>query len=136
MKKGAKLGLIFGVGALVAAASYYFLVYRPAHPKYDKKDDETEPKTDAQILADFLSGNGNSSSGNGTTPTYTVIGKKAYANKDGVKVVYVADGTVVRTKNKNELVGVIDGKKTLGGNPFYTLNGGAWAVSINLVTLQ
>lgn len=127
MKKGAQLALILGIGAAIAAISYYFLVWRPAHPKTEKPGDNVLPDGSTT----------NSGTGYSPNPTQSSeIGKKAYANKDGVRVVSVSTGETVRTKNINEFIGVVDGKRTLGGSQFYTVNGGLWAVSKNLVKLS
>ena len=142
MTKGKKLGLILLIGAAAAGLSYYFLVWKPAHPK-------TDEKTDEQKFLDWLSGGSqgtppasNNGSGNtmptgNTTPTTTsVIGKKAYANKDGVKVLNVIDASTARIKNKNEYVGVIDGEKTISGGKFYSINTGSWVVGKSNVFIQ
>lgn len=123
MNKNAKLATIFGIGALVAGLSYYFLVWRPQHPKGDKpKDDNTDEQDN------WLTGGGSGNNSTGGSTNTSVIGKSIYANKDGVLVVDVNTGNVVRTKNKNEFIGTIFGEKTLSGKSFYTVAGGAWAV--------
>lgn len=129
MNKPAKLALIFGVGGLVASLAYYFLVYKPKKDAEDKKDDET---TDDQT--NWLTGGGNNSGNNNAGgSTTSVIGKSAYANKDGVLVIDANTGATVRTKNKNEFIGIITGTKKLAGKDFYLVAGGAWAVYAGFV---
>jgi hypothetical protein len=124
MKKGAKLGLIFGIGALAALASWYFLIYLPKHPKQAK-----DSKTDDQALADWLAGG---AQGAPTVPTSTstkpapvtppaptVIGKKMYAIAT-LSVRKVNDGSLVKTQQPNTFVGIVDGETTVGGYKFYT----------------
>jgi hypothetical protein len=136
-----KLGILVAMATAVAAISYYFLVWKPARPK--------EEKTDEQKFLDWLSGGSqgtppasNSGSGNtipagNTAPSTTsVIGKKAYANKDGVKVLNVIDASTARIKNKNEYVGVIDGEKTISGGKFYSINTGSWVVGKSNVFIK
>ena len=107
MQKNAKIGLILGIGAAVAALSYYFLIYKPS-------------KGGSTITA------GNSGAGTQTTnpntgnkpATTTLIGKHVYAKQTPVYEVY-SNGQTKRTINKDGWVGLVYEEVTLAGNPFY-----------------
>ncbi len=121
MTKGAKLAIILGIGLLTAGLGYYFMIYRPAHPKPPKNDPPPPP-----------SGSGTGSGLGGPIST-SVIGKTAYASQNGVKVLF-ADGTTRKTASKDEWLGVIEAKVTKGGQPFYQVSGGFF-VSTGLVKI-
>ncbi len=54
----------------------------------------------------------------------TEIGKRAYANSESVKVLFKADASTFKVKNKNEFIGVVSGITTLAGSPFYVVGNG------------
>lgn len=74
---------------------------------------------------------------NTNTPVYgnSEIGKKVYANTDGVQILYKSNASLFRIKNKHDFVGVIQGVTTLAGNPFYSLGTGL-VVAKNKVVIK
>jgi len=128
MTKGTKLGLILFIGAAAAGLSYYFLVWKPAHPKGDK--------TDEQKLQDWLTGgsqgtppaNTNTGSGSTTNPvTYpttttntTLNGKQMFSLINDLKVRKTSNGEFVKSVNAGAFVGVLDGEIIVGGAKYYT----------------
>lgn len=125
MTKSKKIAIILIIGLIVSGLSYYFLVWKPAHPK--------TPKTDEEKLNDWLKGGGqgtppvNTNTGNGNinTNTYTpptvsaAIGKnmKAFV---AVNVRKTSNGDLVKTVQPGTYVGVVDGELTIAGYKYYT----------------
>lgn len=107
MQKNAKIGLILGIGAAVAALSYYFLIYKPS--KANGGATTTNPPAPT-------SNGGNT--GTSTSPAQTLIGKHVYAKQTPVYEVY-SNGQTKRTINKDGWVGLVYEEVTLSGNPFY-----------------
>lgn len=108
MKKNAKVGLILGVGALVAAISYYFLIYKPS-----KGNTTVTPPA-----AGGNTNNGNTTGGAASTAPASLIGKHVYAKQTPVYEVY-SNGQTKRKINKDAWVGLVYEEVTLSGNPFY-----------------
>jgi hypothetical protein len=112
MKKNAKVGLILGVGALVAAISYYFLIYKPS-------------KGNTTVVPPAAGGNtniGNTTGGaaatGGVIGSLPLIGKNLYAKQDGVKEVF-SNGQVRKIGRKDEWMGMAYAEENLGGSKFY-----------------
>lgn len=108
MKKNAKVGLILGVGALVAAISYYFLIYKPS-------------KGNTTVVPPAAGGNtniGNTTGGAAATAPASLVGKNVYAKQDGVKEVY-SNGQVRKIGKKDEWMGMAYAEENLGGSKFY-----------------
>lgn len=124
MNKQAKITIILLVGAITAAAAYYFIIYKP-------KKDASYGNGD-----DNLNGTGNNNQGQptGLNTSYNPIGKTAYASSSGVKVLN-ADGTTYKTASKNEWIGTIYGQEEKGGAKFYKVSGNRY-VSTNLVYVR
>jgi hypothetical protein len=119
MKPNTKIAIILIIGLLTASSAYYLLIYKPAHP--------TTP-------APGNTGSGNSGSGNNNpAPIVTnPIGKVAYANQDGVKVL-LANGTTYKVAKKKEWLGTILATETKGGAPFFRVSGDRY-VAVGSVT--
>lgn len=132
MNKNSKIALILGVGALAATAAWYFLIYLPKHPKTDKNNNDT---SNPGATTGGAATNVNNNLLSNPIPD-SFIGKRAYAAKDAVKVLYTVDASTAGIKNKNEFIGVVDGKKTFAGSPFYTVAGGGMAVAVGNVSLK
>lgn len=129
MTKQAKLGIVVLVGLAVAAASYYFLIWKPAHPKAPKTPD------DASLPPSYNPGSTSPSKNTGlNTPPPTNIGKVAYAKQNGVPVLN-ADGSLYKTAASGEWIGTILGQETKGGRPFYRVSGNRY-VSTGYVSLK
>lgn len=127
MKKNTKIAIVLGIGALVAAISYYFIIWKPKH---------SIPENELDSANESTSNSGNTSNSTiFTKPTESVIGKNIYASFNDVKVLDMS-GNTMRIKAKNEYVGTIAGEKTLSGKAFYTVAGGAWVVAKNLVYIK
>jgi hypothetical protein len=108
MKKNAKVGLILGVGALVAAISYYFLIYKPSKAS----------TTGAAPAAGGNTTGGNTTGGAATTAPTSLVGKNVYAKQDGVKEVY-SNGSVRKIGKKDEWMGMAYSEENLAGSKFY-----------------
>lgn len=138
MKKGVKIAIVLVAGLSAAALSYYFLIAKPA--KDQKQDPNNQSGSGSSNSGSSNSGSSSSGStvGNniGGGMQGPVIGKSVYANQDGVKILYKADATTYRIKNKNEFVGVIAGTQTISGSVFYTLGDGGLVVAKSLVTIK
>lgn len=111
--------MVIALVAIIMLAVVFFLFKDDIKALFSKKENPEEPKkenesTTIPVLKDVT----------GYTHGNVEIGKSVYANTDGVKVLFKADATTFRTKNKGEFVGVITGKTTLAGNAFYSLGNG------------
>lgn len=73
---------------------------------------------------------------NSTNTTQSPIGKSAYANQNNVAILYKVDASTIKTKNKDEFVGVINGSTKIGGADWYTLGNGALVVAKNKVYIK
>lgn len=78
----------------------------------------------------------NTATNNSTNTTQSPIGKSAYANQNNVAILYKADATTNKTKNKDEFVGVINGSTKIAGADWYTLGNGALVVAKNKVYIK
>lgn len=114
MTPNKKVVITIIIGLAVAGASYYFLIYKPAHPK------PIQPTTP---------GSNPSSNNNGIktggpplpSPAPSVIGRVAYANADGVHV-FNSDMSIYKTAKKGEWIGTIEAIETKGGYKYYRVS--------------
>jgi hypothetical protein len=123
MNKNSKLAIVIITGLLVATASWYFLMYKPAHPKAPK--DETLPPDTRKPATGGIKTGPVVTTTPKPTPAPSVIGRVAYANADAVHV-FNPDFSIYKTAKKGEWLGTIEGTETKGGYQYYRLSAGRY----------
>lgn len=118
MQKNAKVGLILGIGAAVAALSYYFLIYKPSKAGSTTTAGNSGAGTQTAPA---------SNTGGNTQPT-SLVGKNVYAVQDGVKEVY-SNGQIRKIGKKDEWMGMAYAIETLGGSKFYRVGTNTYVVA-------
>ncbi|OFY83639.1 MAG: hypothetical protein A3F72_15290 [Bacteroidetes bacterium RIFCSPLOWO2_12_FULL_35_15] len=113
--------LVISIVGILIVALLIYLFKDDIKALFSKKDEEPK-KDEVVIIAKPPTQTNNSDSNN--TYGNSEIGKSVYANSDGVKVLFKADATTYRTKNKGEFIGVITGYTTLAGSAFYSIGKG------------